>query len=147
MPWGKTIYCIEGLVCCMLQSLRVFVRINISRVWRTGSSWLLCLTCCHASVAPSFFFFFGQVITITLQDEKKSRTETTSCEASLILPDKATSVRVISGRWLCLFSMGIVTWVYFSRLNYPDTFQSPWIYHFHPSPGSATKAITLGPNQ
>ena len=47
-----------------------------------------------------------------------------------------------------LFSMGIVTWAYFNRLNYPYTLQSPWIYHLHPSPGTAAKAITsLGPNQ
>lgn len=79
---------------------------------------------------------------------EKLCTETTSWECSLSLPDKATSVRVISGRLLCLFSMGIVTWAYFNRLNYSDYIQSPWIYHLHPSPGSATKAITsLGPNQ
>lgn len=140
----KTFHCIERLVRCAPQSLTLCQDKYFPVSGGRARGLNQCFTYCHA---PRCCWVLYQVITVTLRGEKLC-TETTSWEPSLSLPDKATSVRVISGRLLCLFSMGIVTWAYFNRLNYADTLQSPWIYHLHPSPGSATKAITsLGPNQ
>ena len=93
---------------CLDHSL--FVGINIPRVWGPGKRLESVLQFSAVPEVP-----LGLVPSHYRNTAgEKLCTETTSWERSLSLPDKAASVRVISGRLLCLFSMGVVTWAYFN---------------------------------